>query len=68
MQKNLIISLVAGQIIALLPVWEWGNKLTFLTGSICVTVVTLILLTWLEDKIRTIKRALTSANVKGLNN
>lgn len=65
MQKNLIISLVAGQIIALLPVWEWGNKLTFLTGSICITVVTLILLTWLEDKIRTIKRALTSANVKG---
>lgn len=44
MQKNLIISLVIGQLVALLPIWDWG------------------------DKPRIIKRALTSANVKGLRN
>nr|DAY74955.1 MAG TPA: hypothetical protein [Caudoviricetes sp.] len=65
MQKNLIISLVTGQLVALLPLWDWGDKLTFLTGSICITIVAMIAITWLED---TIKRALTSANVKGLNN
>ena len=68
MQKNLIISMVIGQLTALLPIWDWGDKLTFLTGSICITIGAMILLTWLEDKTRAIKRALTSANVKGLNN
>ncbi len=68
MQKNLIISLITGQFAALLPIWDWGDKLTFLTGSICITIVVMIILTWLEDKTRAIKRALTSANVKGLNN
>ena len=71
MQKNLIISLITGQLVALLPLWDWGAKLTFLTGSICITIVAMITITWLEDKTRTIKikRALTSAaNVKGLSN
>lgn len=68
MQKNLIISLVIGQLAALLPIWDWGDKLTFLTGSICITVVSMIAITWLEEKMQTIKRALTSANVKGLSN
>ena len=68
MQKNLIISLVIGQLAALLPIWSWGDKPTFLTGSICITIVVMIAITWLEDKTRTIKRALTSASVKGLSN
>ena len=68
MQKNLIISLITGQLVALLPLWDWGDKLTFLTGSICITIVVMIAITWLEDRTRAIKRALTSANVKGLNN
>lgn len=68
MQKNLIISLIIGQLSALLPIWDWGDKLTFLTGSICITVVFMIAITWLEEKMQTIKRALTSANVKGLSN
>lgn len=68
MQKNLIISLVIGQLAALLPIWDWGDKLTFLTGSICITIVTMIAITWLEDKTKAIKRALTSAHVKGLSN
>lgn len=68
MQKNLIISLITGQLVALLPIWDWGNKLTFLTGSICITIVAMIILTWLEDKTKAIKRALTSANVKGSRN
>ena len=68
MQKNLIISLIIGQLSALLPIWDWGDKLTFLTGSICITVVFMITITWLEEKMQTIKRALTSANVKGLSN
>ena len=68
MQKNLIISLITGQLVALLPLWDWGDKLTFLTGSICITIVAMITITWLEDRTRAIKRALTSANVKGLNN
>lgn len=68
MQKNLIISLVIGQLAALSPIWDWGDKLTFLTGSICITIVAMIAITWLEDKTRTIKRALTSVNVKGLSN
>ena len=68
MQKNLIISLIIGQLSALLPIWDWGDKLTFLTGSICITVVFMIAITWLEEKMQTIKRALTSANVKGLIN
>lgn len=68
MQKNLIISLVIGQLSALLPIWDWGDKLTFLAGSICITVVSMIAITWLEEKMQTIKRALTSANVKGLSN
>lgn len=52
MQKNLIISLVIGQLAALLPIWSWGDKLTFLTGSICITIVAMIAITWLEDKTR----------------
>lgn len=68
MQKNLIISLIIGQLAALLPVWDWGNKLTFLTGSICITIVVMITITWLEDKARAMKRALTPANVKGSRN
>ena len=68
MQKNLIISLITGQLVALLPLWDWGDKLTFLTGSICITIVTMIAITWLEDKTKAIKRALTSANVKGSRN
>lgn len=55
MQKNLIISLAIGQLAALLPIWDWGDKLTFLTGSICITIVAMIILTWLEDKTRAIK-------------
>ena len=68
MQQNVIISLITGQLVALRPLWDWGDKLTFLTGSICITIVAMITITWLEDKTRVIKRALTSANVKGLNN
>lgn len=47
---------------------ELNQIVTFLTGSICITIVAMIAITWLEDKTRTIKRALTSANVKGLRN
>lgn len=68
MQKNLIISLVIGQLAALLPIWDWGGKPTFLTGSICITIVIMIAITWLEDKTKAIKRALTSAIVKGSRN
>ena len=68
MQKNLIISLITGQLAVLLPIWDWGDKLTFLAGSICITIVAMIMITWLEDRTRAIKRALTSANVKGLRN
>lgn len=66
MQKNLIISLIIGQLVALLPLWDWGDKLTFLTGSICITIVTMIAITWLEDKTKAIKRALTSAMICSL--
>lgn len=68
MQKNLIISLITGQLAALLPIWDWGDKLTFLAGSICITIVAMIAITWLEDRTRAIKRALTSAIVKGSRN
>lgn len=68
MQKNLIISLITGQLVALLPLWDWDDKLTFLTGSICITIVAMIVITWLEDRTRAMKRALTSANVKGSRN
>ena len=68
MQKNLIISLITGQLVALLPLWDWGDKLTFLTGSICITIVAMIVITWLEDRTGAMKRALTSANVKGSRN
>lgn len=46
MQKNLIISLITGQLVALLPLWDWGDKLTFLTGSICITIVAMIVITY----------------------
>ena len=68
MQKNLSISLITGQLVALLPLWDWGDKLTFLTGSICITIVAMIVITGLEDRTRAMKRALTSANVKGSRN
>ena len=68
MQKNLIISLITGQLVALLPLWDWGDRLTFLTGSICITIVAMIVITWLEDRTRAMKRALTSANVKDSRN
>lgn len=48
MQKNLIISLITGQLVALLPLWDWGDKLTFLTGSICITIVAMIVITWAD--------------------
>lgn len=58
----MIISLIAGYITALLPIWSWDSRAELFIAAIAICIVYMIVLTSLQEKI---KRALTSDNVKG---
>ena len=61
-ERNMIISLIAGYITALLPIWSWDSRAELFIAAIALSIVCMIVLTGLQEKI---KRALTSDNVKG---
>lgn len=58
----MIISLLIGYITALLPIWSWDSRAELFIAAIALSIVYMIVLTGLQEKI---KRALTSDNVKG---
>lgn len=61
MQRNMTISLLAGYIIALLPIWSWDSRVELFIATIALSVICMIVLTSLQESI---KKALTSANVR----
>lgn len=61
MERNMIISLIAGYITALLPIWNWDSRTELFIATIAISIVWLIILTWMQE---TIKKVLVSANTK----
>ena len=64
MEYKMVVSLLIGYIAALLPIWNWEGKLELFTGTIVLSVMSLIALIWIQEKKKAIKKALTSANVR----
>lgn len=62
----MIISLLIGYITALLPIWDWNGRLELFAGTIVLSIMCLAILIWLQEKRKVIKKALTSANMRGL--
>lgn len=64
MERNVIISLIAGYITSLLPVWTWDSKVELATATMILSIVWLLILIWIQELAERIKKALTSANVR----
>ena len=64
MERNVIISLIAGYITSLLPVWIWDSKVELATATIILSIAWLLILIWIQELAKRIKKALTSANVR----
>lgn len=64
MEYKMVVSLLIGYIAALLPIWNWEGKLELFTGTIVLSVMSLITLIWIQEKKKAIKKALMSANVR----
>lgn len=64
MERNVIISLIAGYITSLLPVWTWDSKVELATATMILSIVWLLILIWIRELAERIKKALTSANVR----
>lgn len=61
MKRNMTISLLAGYITVLLPVWSWDNRIELFIATIAISIVWLIVLIWMQE---TIKKVLVSANTR----
>lgn len=61
MQRNMTISLLAGYITVLLPVWSWDNRIELFIATIAISIAWLIVLIWMQE---TIKKVLVSANTR----
>ena len=66
MENKMAVSLLIGYIASLLPIWNWEGKLELFTGTIVLSVMSLIVLIWIQEKKKAIKKALTSANVRAI--
>lgn len=64
MERNAIISLIAGYITSLLPVWTWDSKVELATATMILSIVWLLILIWIQELAKRIKKTLTSANVR----
>lgn len=64
MERNMIISLIAGYIVALLPIWNWDSRVELFIATIALGVICMIVMTSLQERI---KKAFASANTKALN-
>lgn len=53
----MIISLLIGYITALLPIWDWNTRLELFAGTIVLSITCLVILTWLQEKRRAIKKS-----------
>lgn len=62
----MIISLLIGYITALLPIWDWNGRMELFAGTIVLSITCLVILIWLYEKRKAIKKALTSANMRSL--
>nr|DAZ27739.1 MAG TPA: hypothetical protein [Caudoviricetes sp.] len=65
MEHKIIASLLIGYTIALLPIWDWNTRPELFAGTIVLSITCLAILVWLQEKRRVIKKALTSANMRG---
>ena len=64
MERNVIISMIAGYITSLLPVWTWDGKTELVIATMTLSIVWLLILIWIQELTKRIKKALTSANVR----
>lgn len=64
MERNVIISMIAGYITSLLPVWTWDSKVELATATMILSIMWLLILIWIQELSERIKKALTSANVR----
>ena len=48
MERNVIISLIAGYIASLLPVWTWDSKVELVTATMTLSIVWLLILIWIQ--------------------
>lgn len=60
----MIISLIAGYITALLPIWNWDSRVELFFATMTISIAWLIILIWIQELTQRIKKALTSANVR----
>lgn len=65
MEHKIIASLLIGYTIALFPIWDWNTRPELFAGTIVLSITCLAILVWLQEKRRAIKKALTSANMRG---
>ena len=63
MERDLNISLIAGILLANLPVFSWNSRRELLTGIFVIALITLILITWIKDK-KPKKKSLTAATAR----
>lgn len=56
MEYKMVVSLLIGYIAALLPIWNWEGKLELFTGTIVLSVMSLIALIWIQEKKKAIKK------------
>lgn len=64
MERNVIISLIAGYITSLLPVWTWDSKVELATATMILSIMWLLILIWIQELPQRIKKALTLADVR----
>ncbi len=63
-ERNMIISLIAGYITALLPIWNWDGRVELFFATMAISIAWLIILIWIQELTQRIKKALTSDNVR----
>lgn len=64
MERNILASLITGYAVSLLPIWNWNNRAELALGTIAASVVALIILIWMSEKKKNIKKALTFGDAR----
>lgn len=64
MERNILISLIAGYAVSLLPIWNWNSRTELALGTIASSIVILIILIWMSEKKKNIKKALAFGDAR----
>lgn len=64
MERNILISLITGYAVSLLPIWSWNSRTELTLGTISSSIVILIILIWMSEKKKYIKKALAFGDAR----